>query len=271
MHLILTSLTLLAIGVPSQLLLLDILGKLKAPGSIKRLAPPALVLIVGIAVFSVSNDIPLANLIGIGLLAGIIGTAALDSIRIPGYLLGYMPLDLPLRFGTKALNLDGKFMLAMMPKVMSYVNEQIAKGVSTRILMDGKGFPRLPVRVIRGFARPTLSEVLQQNNVPLWKVRLTGYLWHYSNGASFGVAHAILFGRGAWIFTIAFGLVLAVVFLTILRFLVPPMKPGLKLPAVVFLAHGAVILVLGIITQTLVTPVAETYSFLRILSSGLHL
>ena len=141
MHVILGGLTLLAIAAPSQLLLLDVVGKLKAPRSIKLLAVPALALIIGIVAYSVLNGLPLADLIAVGLIAGIVGTAALDSIRIPGYLLGFMPLDLPLRFGTKALNLDGKFMLAMMPKVMAYVNEQIAKGVSTRTLMEVRGFP----------------------------------------------------------------------------------------------------------------------------------
>jgi hypothetical protein len=270
MNLVLAGLALLAAGTPSQLLLLDIFGKLKAPRSIRLLAPPGLLLIAGVSAFSFLNNSPLANLILVGALAGIMATVGLDSIRIPGYLLGYMPLDLPLRFGTKALNLDDKFMLGMMPKVMNHVNEQMAKGVSSDALMNAAGFPQLSVRVIRGFARPTLGEVLGKNNVRLWKVRLTGYLWHYSNGASFGIAHAILFGRGPWIFTIGFGLLLAAVFLTILRRLVPPMKPGYKLPVVVFLAHGAVIVVLGLITQNLVTPAGDSDTFLRLASTLVH-
>jgi hypothetical protein len=263
MNLLLVGLTLLAVGTPSQLLLLDILGKFKAPRSIKLLAPPAFVLIIAISVYTIVEQLPLANLIWVGLIAGILGTVALDSIRIPGYLLGYMPLDLPLRFGTKALNLDNKFMLGMMPKVLGYVNDRIAGGISTKNLTDEKGFPKLSVGVIRGFARPTMTEVLEQNKIPLWKVRLTGYLWHYSNGASFGIAHAVLFGRGPWIFTVGFGFLLAIVFLTIIRFLVPPMKPGLRLPAVVFLAHVGVIIVLGIVTQSFVTPAGDGSSILH--------
>lgn len=270
MNLVLAGLALVAAGTPSQLLLLDVFGKLKAPRSIKLLAPLGLVIMVGILVFSLLNDLPLADLILVGAIAGIVGTLGLDSIRIPGYLLGYMPLDLPLRFGTKALNLDDKFMLGMMPKVLNYVNDQMAKGVPSSSLMNPVGFPQVPVSVVRGFARPTLKEVLSKNNVPLWKVRVSGYLWHYSNGASFGIAHAILFGRGPWLFTIGFGLILATVFLTILRKLVPPMKPGYKLPAVVFMAHGAVILILGLITQNLVTQLGDSDSFLRLASTLVH-
>lgn len=178
-------------------------------------------------------------------------------------------MDLPVRFGTKALNLDSKFMLGMMPKVMGYVSDEMAKGVSPKVLMDSKAFPKLPVKVIRTLARPTLREVLQENKTPLGKVRLVGYTWHYLNGASFGVAHALLFGRGPWVFTVGFGLLLAVVFLTIIRFLVPPMKPGLKLPTVVLLAHVGVVLVLGLFTQTFMTDSADAQSLLHMLYSGM--
>lgn len=261
--LLLAGLTLFAIGTPSQLLLLDLLGKFKAPRSIKLLAPPALVLIIAISIYSAVNQLPLENLIGVGLIAGVLGTMALDGVRIPGYLLGYMPLDLPLRFGTKALNLDDKFMLGMMPKIMGYVNDQMGKGVPSSSLMDKKGFPKLPVRVIRGFARPTMTEVLEKNGTPPWKVRLTGYLWHYSNGASFGVATMVLFGNGPVLLPVGFGFLLAAVFLTIVKFLVPPMRMGKSLPAVVLLAHVGVIIVLVVVTQTLVTPFGDTGSILH--------
>ncbi len=266
----LAGLTLLAVGTPSQLLLLDLLGKFKAPRSIKLLAPPALVLIIAISIYAAISQLPLENLIWVGLFAGVLGTLALDSVRIPGYLLGYMPLDLPLRFGTKALSLDDKFMLGMMPKVLGYVNDQMTKGVLSKILMDKKGFPKLSVSVIRGFARPTMAETLEKNNVPLWKVRLTGYLWHYSNGASFGVANMVLFGRGPWLLPVGFGFLLAAVFLTIIRFLVPPMKIGRALPVVVFFAHVGVIIVLAVVTQLLVTPVGDTGSILHSLFGDGH-
>jgi hypothetical protein len=244
-----------------MLLLLDLLGIFKAPKSIKLLAPPALVLVLGSSVLAYLDGSPITNLIWVGIIAGIIGTMALDSVRIPGYLLGYMPLDLPLRFRTKALGLDDKFMLSMMPKVMGYVNNRMASGVPPSKLLNKKGFPSLPVRVIRGFARPTLGEVLEENKVSFWKARLTGYLWHYSNGIAFGIADATLFGRGPWLLTFGFGLTLALVFLMIVKFLVPPMKMGVKLPLVVFLAHIAVIAVLVLIAHDLITASADSQFF----------
>ncbi len=249
---------------------MDLLGILKAPRSIKLLAPPALILTIGIAIYSYVGSLPMWNLITVGLLAGLLGTVALDSVRIPGYLLGYMPMDLPVRFGTKALGIDGKFMFSMMPKVMTYVNKQMAQGVSPATLLNKKGFPSLPVTVIRDFARPTLKELLQENKTPLRKVRLAGYAWHYSNGASFGIAHAVLFGRGSWPLTVGFGLTLAIVFLLIIQFLVPPMRLGIKLPVVVLLAHVGVILVIGLVTQSLVSSAGDSEGLIHQLQTGLH-
>jgi len=248
-----------------MLLLMDLLGIFKAPKSIKLLAPPALVIVLGSSAFAYLEGSPMTNLILVGAIAGLLGTAALDSIRIPGYLLGYMPLDLPLRFGTKALGLDDQFMLGMMPKVMGYVNSRMAAGVPAGELLNKKGFPSLPVSVMRGIARPTLGQVLGEVKVTLWKVRLTGYLWHYSNGVAFGIADAAIFGKGPWLFTIGFGLTLAVVFLMIVRFLVPPMKLGIKLPVVVLLAHMAVILALGLTTHNLITASGDSQSLLNLL------
>jgi len=253
-----------------MLLLMDLLGIFKAPKSIKLLAPPAFVLVLGVSAYAYFTGSPVANLVLAGVVAGLLGTLALDSIRIPGYLLGYMPLDLPLRFGTKVLGLDDKFMLAMMPRVMGYVNGKMAAGVPADELLNKKGFPSLPVGAIRSFARPTMREVLGERKVPLWKVRLTGYTWHYSNGVAFGIADAVLFGTGKWLFTVAFGLSLALVFLTIVRFLVPPMKLGAKLPLVVLLAHMAVILALLFVAHSLITPQGNSQTFAGHLFSAQH-
>lgn len=269
MGLLLTALVLLGGGASPTLLLMDLLGIFKAPKSIKVLAPPAFALFLAVSIFVYFIDSPLANLIGAGLVAGLLGTAALDSIRIPGYLLGYMPLDLPLRFGTKVLGLDSKFMLGMMPKVMGHVNERMAAGVPASELLNKKGFPSLQVSVIRRFALPSLEEVLKESKVSLLKVRLTGYLWHYSNGVAFGIADATLFGRDQWALTIGFGLTLALVFLAIIRFLVPPMALGVKLPLVVLLAHLAVILVLGLVAHSLISSAGDSQTLLGQFASDL--
>ncbi len=102
---------------------------------------------------------------------------------------------------------------------------------------------------------------MKESKISFWKVRLTGYAWHYSNGVAFGIADAVLFGRGPWLFTIVFGLTLAFVFLTIIRFLIPPMRLGVKLPLVVLLAHLAVILVLIFVAHNLISTARDSQTF----------
>ncbi len=269
-HPIFSGLVLLVIGVPANILLLDLLGKMPAREGWKKLGAPAAIILA--AVILLTFDSPLISLIGWGVVAGFLGTIALDSVRIPGYLLGYMPLDLPLRFGTMILDIDKKLKLNMMERVLSYVNQEVEKGRDvTEVTGGSTGVPHLKVSEVRELIRPALAATAKENQVTIGRIRGLGYVWHYTNGISFGIAHAILFGKGPWIVTIGFGLLLAIVFLTIIRFLIPPMRPGFKLPAVVILAHIGVILVLGTVTQTFVTPEAEQYSLLQMLFTGFHI
>ncbi len=86
----------------------------------KKIGVPSVVITVVVVFLSI--DTSFVNLIGWGIIAGFLGTVALDSVRIPGYLLGYMPLDLPLRFGTMIFDIDKKLKLNMMGRVLPYVN-----------------------------------------------------------------------------------------------------------------------------------------------------
>ncbi len=268
--LLIVLLTLAAAAVPSQMLLLDVLGKLPAPKTFRFIAIPAFVIfVILLLLFFTSNRI-FFGAVTLGIGAGFLATLALDSIRIPGYLFRWMPMDLPMRFGTMILGLDTKLKLRVMSGVMGYVNEQIREGVPTTRLMDERGFPRLPMRTMRDLLRPAFRDVLQESRVPSWRVRASGYLWHYTNGASFGVIHALLFGAN-WPFTIAFGLLLAGTFLAILRFMIPPMLPGRRMPTVILLAHVGVILVLGSVFQTYLSAEASGLSLLGQLAKVLGL
>lgn len=268
MNLIVFGLTLLTVGAPPSILLLDLVLKKPAHKTISLLGLPALIVVLAIASYSYMADHVLFEALFWGTLAGIVATAALDSIRIPGYLMGYMPLDLPLRFGTKILNLDNKLMTNMMLKVSDYILDEMGKGVSTTKLMDAKGMPRLRVPEIRKLINPALNELCLTERIPKHKIRFLGYLWHYSNGISFGIAHILFFGQAGWIYTFGFGMLLAIVFLSIIKFLIPILKLDYKLPSVVLLAHVAVVLAIGTITLSYLPPEANAYSLLGILSKS---
>ncbi|MFQ5986965.1 MAG: hypothetical protein ACE5KQ_06365, partial [Thermoplasmata archaeon] len=205
---------------------------------------PALVFFLALLIFVFVNHGILFGAIAVGVAVGILATLALDSIRIPGYLTGNMPMDLPMRFGTMILGLDTRLKQQVQRRVLHHINEQIEEGVPSTELMDETGFPRLPLRTMRMLLRPAFRAVLEEEGIPSWKVRGSGYLWHYTNGATFGIIHTLLFGV-SWPFTILFGLVLAGTFIAIIQFLIPPMKLGPRMPTVILLAHVGVILVFG--------------------------
>lgn len=263
-EIIFSGLILLVVGGPPNILLLDLLGKMPAVEGWKKIGVPSAIIAAVVVFFTF--DTSLMYLIFWGMVAGFLGTVALDSVRISGYLLGYMPLDLPLRFGTMILDIDKKLKLNMMGRVLPYVNEQVANGRDVAEVTGGStGVPHLTVSEVRTLIKPALEDTLKESKVSIMRVRGLGYLWHYTNGIGFGIAHAILFGKGPWLFTIGFGLLLAAVFLAIVRLLIPPMRPGFKLPVVVIVAHIALIIVVGTITQTFISVDIEQYSLLNIL------
>ena len=256
----------IASAVPPLLLLAEVTEKFRTPRSLKLIGLPALILFLvasGISTFAAPS---LAILIGWGLVAGLIATVGLDTVRISGYLFGYMPLDLPLRFGSMALGLESKFKLAMMGNVLPYAREEAEKG--RQLVPEGGFIPKLSVPEVKRFVLPSFMKVMKDTGISRFRITSSGYLWHYINGMSFGVTHAILLGSGRGILplglSVGFGLLLATVFLLIIRFLVPIMKPGVKLPIVVYLAHINVIWVLVLITQTFVPPEAEGASLFSI-------
>jgi hypothetical protein len=243
------------------MLLLDVLGKIPAPKTLRFVGIPAFVLFVALLISFYATNPILVGAVTLGIAAGVLATLALDSVRIPGYLIGWMPMDLPMRFGMMILGLDTKLKLRVMSGVMSRVSEEMKNGVPANKLMNEAGFPKLPMRTMRQLLRPAFKETVQEAGVTSRRVRLSGYAWHYTNGASFGVIHALLFGSN-WLFTIAFGFALAATFLLILRFMIPPMRPGRRMPTVILLAHVGVILVLGAMFQTYLSRQASEFSLL---------
>ncbi len=260
-ELLVVLLTLALAAVPSQMLLLDLLGKMPAARTLRIAGVPAFVVFIALLSLFFSSDRVLFGAVTLGIGAGLLATLALDSVRIPGYLLRWMPMDLPMRLGTMVLGLDTKLKLRVMSGVLGRVNEQLQRGVPATEMVNEVGFPKLPMRVMRDLLRPAFKDTLREAHVPSWKVRASGYLWHYTNGASFGVIHVLLFGAN-WLLTIGFGLLLAGTFIAILRFMIPPMRPGKRMPAVILLAHVGVILVFGIVFQTFLSPEASGLSLL---------
>lgn len=101
-----------------------------------------------------------------------------------------------------------------------------------------------------------------------YKATIVGYLYHYANGAAFGVVYALLFGKARWIVGLGYGAVIWVLMIVTLPMLVMGMGivGGLKAISVsdfavislfAHLVYGAVLglLVERFVTEKSVVPV----------------
>lgn len=166
---------------------LDVLAK-------AALLPSIAVMGLSIAVLLGSGERRLGRIAIAGLAAGALATTALEAIRLPGFLLGFMPGNLPRLMGVLLLN-------------------QFSAGPSM------------------------LSDV-------------GGWMYHFWNGACFGLLYVLLLGtRRIWA-AILFGILLGIGFL--LSPVVSSLGAGFLglnfsagFPVTVTLAHGAFGAVLG--------------------------
>lgn len=129
---------------------LDVLAK-------TALLPSIAVMALTIAVLFGSGDRQLARIAAASLAAGALATVALEAIRLPGFLLGFMPGNLPRLMGVLLLN-------------------QFSSGPSM------------------------LSDI-------------AGWIYHFWNGACFGLLYVLLLGtRRIWV-AVVFGVLLGIGFL----------------------------------------------------------
>lgn len=197
------------------------------------LVPTALV-IFGIWLYARSSGMRmLSRGIAVGVLAGILGTFALDAIRIPSTLAGYLPMDEAREIATDLLPAQGQGAMPMndSSKATS-MNDQMTKPIATdkHAMNDAMKMPAL---------------------TPLQA--FLGYLYHYGNGISFALVFVILFGRVRWWAAVLY----AVFFVDAGMMIAMPlmMKMGLSAPAWIaaLLAHIAYGIVLGLVASRFLT------------------
>ncbi|MBI4317191.1 MAG: hypothetical protein HY675_01770 [Chloroflexi bacterium] len=111
---------------------------------------PALVVLAIVYFYARERCPGLANCIAAGLVAGAVGTVALDVVRLTGFSLRWMPANLPPMFG----------MLILGPQ-----------------------------------SNPVQAEIV-------------GYIYHFLNGASFGLIYTLIIGRGSVPWGIGWGIVI---------------------------------------------------------------
>ena len=180
---------------------------------------PSVIAIFAIGIFARSKFPRLTNRLFKGMAAGAVASFALEAIRIPGYMFAkWLPMD-------SMISLPG---LLLTEKITSL-------GEIKQVIMQS-------------------GVAMNLYHAPL-DAFMAGALWHFWNGATFGIVYALVIGKGKWwygmiwAFIIEIGMMLAP-YLIIMKgpFGIEHMD-GYNLFVITLIAHLAFGAVLGILVQ----------------------
>lgn len=153
--------SLVLIGIPTILLMLDRILDLPSNRLIKVLALPSLIAFVLLVTYLGSFGDPLFILILWGGVGGLVGTVALDSIRLIGVEFNAFPVDMPQIFGAMALGVAPnipKHIMANMVGMLAELPEERRKEIMTPRL---KAISQLPERERIMFMRMMMGGLIK--------------------------------------------------------------------------------------------------------------
>ncbi len=180
---------------------------------------PSVIAIFAIGIFARSKFPRLSNRLFVGMAAGGIATFVLEAFRIPGYMITkWMPMD-------SMISLPGLFLTEKISSLSEVKQVIMQSGVAMNLY-----------------------------HAPL-DAFMAGALWHFWNGATFGIIYALVIGKGKWwygmiwAFIIEIGMMVAP-YLIIMKgpFGIEHMD-GYNLFTITLLAHLAFGALLGILVQ----------------------
>jgi hypothetical protein len=138
--------------------------------------------------------------------------------------------------------------------VLRAMDQAMVGAPNPPVYAQPRGLPQLEMAQFRRLAAAAFPQTLQEAGLPLWKVRLAGYLWHFLIGMTFGITYTLLFGHGTWALAFLWG---AFVWLSMMV-LMPPMMPLIRFPwwfpIVPFIAHMAMAVPIGLFASLISAP-----------------
>jgi len=161
-ELMLTVIIIILSGTSASLLLLPPLGIISYTAFRDIAIIPSVVIIFAIGILTRSKFPRLTNRLFVGMVAGTIASFALEAIRIPAYMF------------TKWIPMDS---MISIPALL--LTEKIT-------------------------ALSEVKQVIMQSGVPMnlyhapLDAFIVGGLWHFWNGATFGIIYALIIGKGKW-------------------------------------------------------------------------
>ena len=201
--------------VPLTILLVSAVHNIGARRLWQIFGIPSLVILALIWLGSSQASLPLASLIGWGIVSGIALTIALDIIRLAGVKLGTMPMDMPMSFGLRATGLLEEVKKRMIAK---------RKEMGMTVMPE-----ELTMFGVAAMMKPVIAQVLTEKNAK-GKVMLTGYVWHFLNGITFGLTYTLVFGAGHRLIALGCGLTVWALMMLVM----PTLMNGAKITASIF-------------------------------------
>lgn len=130
--------------------------------------------------------------------------------------------------------------------------------------------PKIPMDTFRQLASKALPAAAHDSDVSMPSIILVGYLWHFVNGATYGIVYTLLFGSGSWLLVFAWGTFVWLVMMVGM----PRMMPMIKLPyprfaIVPLLAHWAMAVPIGFFALYFIPSNAGSYTILTAIIQGL--
>ena len=193
---------------------------------------PSVIAIFAIGIYAHSKFQRFSNRLFTGMWVGAVATFALEVFRIPGYLFArWIPMD-------TMITVPGMFLTDQASSFMAAKEIMMSSGVPAHLYV----------------ASPD--------------VLLAGALWHFWNGATFGLTYALLVGRGKWWYGVTWGFIVEIVMM-LAPWVIMMMGPfgvryldGYNLFTLTLIAHLAFGAVVGLLVSRFVK---DRESFIKIL------
>jgi len=180
---------------------------------------PSVIAIFTIGILSRSKFPRITNRLFKGMAAGAVASFALEAIRIPGYMLTkWLPMD-------SMISVPGLLLTEKISSLAEVKNVIMQSGVAMNLY-------HAPIDVF-----------------------MVGALWHFWNGATFGIIYALIIGKGRWWYGMIWAFIIEIVMM-LAPYLIMMKGPfgiehmdGYNLFVITLIAHLAFGAVLGILVQ----------------------
>ena len=118
--------------------------------------------------------------------------------------------------------------------------------------------PKISIQTFYKLFPAAFSMTAKEEKISASRIMFLGYLWHFINGATYGIAYTMLFGQGSWTLAVLWGTFVFAVMMAGM----PTMMPAIRFNyprffVFPFMAHIAMIIPFAIFALYFLPPDAS--------------